>query len=139
MKKLLYIAPHLSTGGLPQYLTKKIELLKDEFEIYLIEWADVTGGRLVVTKNKILKLVKPNRFFTLGENKMELMDIVNRIQPDIVHNEEIPEFYMDFDDEEFVQNNGGRVNVYCGTDSNEDLYIKFRTRKDAVIYSLRNL
>ncbi len=29
MKKLLYIAPHLSTGGLPQYLTKKIELLKD--------------------------------------------------------------------------------------------------------------
>ena len=25
MKKLLYIAPHLSTGGLPQYLTKKIE------------------------------------------------------------------------------------------------------------------
>ena len=97
MKKLLYIAPHLSTGGLPQYLTKKIELLKDEFEIYLIEWSDVTGGRLVVTKNKILKLVKPNNFFTLGENKMELMDIVNRIQPDIVHSEEIPEFYMDFE------------------------------------------
>ena len=63
MKKLLYVAPHLSTGGLPQYLTKKIELLKDEFEIYLVEWSDVTGGRLVVTKNKILKLVKPNNFF----------------------------------------------------------------------------
>ena len=77
MKKLLYIAPHLSTGGLPQYLTKKIELLKDEFEIYLVEWADVTGGRLVVTKNKILKLVKPNNFFTLGENKMELINIIN--------------------------------------------------------------
>ena len=30
MKKLLYIAPHLSTGGLPQYLTKKIELLRDD-------------------------------------------------------------------------------------------------------------
>jgi len=49
------------------------------------------------------------------------------------------EFYVGFDDEEFVQNNGGRANVYCGTDSNEDLYIQFRTRKDAVIYSLRNL
>lgn len=97
MKKLLYIAPHLSTGGLPQYLTKKIELLKDEFEIYLVEWADVTGGRLVVTKNKILKLVKPNNFFTLGENKMELINIINHIQPDIVHSEEIPEFYMDFE------------------------------------------
>jgi len=97
MKKLLYVAPHLSTGGLPQYLTKKIELLKDEFEIYLVEWADVTGGRLIVTRNKILKLVNPDKFFTLGENKMELIDIINRIQPDIVHTEEIPEFYMDFE------------------------------------------
>ena len=97
MKKLLYIAPHLSTGGLPQYLTKKIELLKDEFDIYLVEWADVTGGVLVVTRNKIKALVEPNKFFTLGENKMELIDIINRVQPDIVHTEEIPEFYMDFD------------------------------------------
>ena len=97
MQKLLYIAPHLSTGGLPQYLTKKIELLKDTYEIYLVEWADVTGGRLVVTRNKILKLVDSDKFFTLGENKTELIDIINRIQPDIVHTEEIPEFYMDFD------------------------------------------
>jgi hypothetical protein len=96
MKKLLFIAPHLSTGGLPQYLTKKIELLKDEFDIYLVEWADVTGGVLVVTRNKILKLVDSNKFFTLGENKMELINIINRIQPNIVHTEEIPEFYMDF-------------------------------------------
>jgi hypothetical protein len=97
MKKLLYIAPHLSTGGLPQYLTKKIELLKDEFDIYLVEWADVTGGVLIVTRNKILKLIKPDNFFTLGENKIELIDIINRVQPDIVHTEEIPEFYMDFE------------------------------------------
>jgi len=38
MQKLLFIAPHLSTGGLPQYLTKKIELLQNEFDIYLVEW-----------------------------------------------------------------------------------------------------
>ena len=49
MGKLLYVAPHLSTGGLPQYLTKKIELLKDSFEIYLVEWSDCTGGVLVIT------------------------------------------------------------------------------------------
>jgi len=94
VKKLLYIAPHLSTGGLPQYLTKKIELLKDEYEIHLVEWVDVTGGRLVVTKNKVLALVPENRFYTLGEDKMELIDIINKIKPDIVHSEEIPEFYM---------------------------------------------
>jgi glycosyltransferase involved in cell wall biosynthesis len=95
MKKLLYIAPHLSTGGLPQYLTKKIELLKEEFEIHLVEWNDVTGGRLVVTKNKVRALVPENRFYTLGEDKMELIDLVNMINPDIVHCEEIPEFFMD--------------------------------------------
>ena len=27
LKTILFCAPHLSTGGLPQYLTKKIELL----------------------------------------------------------------------------------------------------------------
>ena len=54
MEKILFIAPHLSTGGLPQYLVKKIELLKGEFEIYLIEYSDSTGGRLVIQKNKML-------------------------------------------------------------------------------------
>ena len=94
MKKLLYIAPHLSTGGLPQYLTKKIELLKDTYEIYLVEWVDCTGGVLVVTRNKIVNLVDSDKFFTLGENKQELIDIINKVQPDIVHLEEIPEFFM---------------------------------------------
>jgi hypothetical protein len=96
MEKLLYVAPHLSTGGLPQYLTKKIELLKNDFEIYLVEWSDCTGGVLVVTRNKIVKLVDKDKFFTLGENKQELIDIINQVKPDIIHLEEIPEFFMDF-------------------------------------------
>jgi len=95
MKKILFIAPHLSTGGLPQYLTKKIELIKDEFDVYVVEWVDCTGGRLVVTKNKILDLVNKNNFFTLGEDKTELFDLIDTIQPDIIHLEEIPEYFMD--------------------------------------------
>ncbi len=97
MKKILFIAPHLSTGGLPQYLTKKIELIKDEFEVYVVEWVDCTGGRLVVTKNKILELVDNSKFFTLEEDKSELFNIINRITPDIIHLEEIPEYFMDDD------------------------------------------
>ena len=97
MEKLLYVAPHLSTGGLPQYLTKKIELLKNNFEIYLAEWSDCTGGVLVVTRNKIVKLVDKDKFFTLGDNKQELINIINQVKPDIIHLEEIPEFFMDFD------------------------------------------
>ena len=95
MKKLLFIAPHLSTGGLPQYLTKKIELLKDEFDIHLVEWVDCTGGVLVVTRNKVTQLVDPKKFYTLDDNKQQLIDIINDIQPDIIHLEEIPEFFMD--------------------------------------------
>ena len=95
MKKLLYIAPHLSTGGLPQYLTKKIELLKDEFEIYLIEWVNHTGGVFVVQRNKILSLVDPDKFFTLEEGHQDaIVDLISIINPDIVHLEEIPEFFM---------------------------------------------
>ena len=95
MQKLLYVAPHLSTGGLPQYLTKKIELLKNDFDVYLVEWVDCTGGVLVVTRNKVTQLVDPEKFYTLDNNKQRLIDIINDIQPDIVHLEEIPEFFMD--------------------------------------------
>ena len=97
MQKILFIAPHLSTGGLPQYLTKKIELIRDEFEVYVVEWVDCTGGRLVVTKNKLLELVDKDKFFTLGEDKTELFSIIDKIQPDIIHLEEIPEYFMDDD------------------------------------------
>ena len=49
------------------------------------------------------------------------------------------DFYMAFDPEEFVQNHGGKYNVFCSTDSNEELYVKFRRKRDAVVYSLKNL
>ena len=59
-KKLLFIAPHLSTGGMPQYLYKQIETLKDVFDIWCAEWEDVTGGHLVVQRNRILNLLGKN-------------------------------------------------------------------------------
>ena len=122
MKKLLYIAPHLSTGGLPQYLTKKIELLKDEFEIYLVEWVDCTGGVLVVTRNKIVKLIDSDKFFTLGENKQELINIISKIKPDIIHLEEIPEFFMDSDITKQIYNpNREYVIVETSHDSSYDI------------------
>ena len=96
MKKLLCVAPHLSTGGLPQYLTKKVELIKDEFEIYLVEWSNLTGGVLVVQKNRLQNMIPSERFFVLGEDKTEFLDIVNKIQPDIIHLEEIPEYFMEY-------------------------------------------
>ena len=96
-KKLLYIAPHLSTGGLPQYLCKKIELIKDDYSIYVIEWDNHTGGRLVVQRNKIVDLVPSEKFFTLSEDKTEILDIIDLINPDYIHLEEMPEYFMNYE------------------------------------------
>lgn len=95
-QKLLYITPHLSTGGAPQYLLKKIELLKDEFDIYLVEYADLGGKSFIVQKDKIFNIIPPSNRITLYENKTLLLDFLNKVQPDIVHLEEIPEMFMDY-------------------------------------------
>jgi len=94
MKKLVYIAPHLSTGGMPQYLYKQIEMLINDFDIYCIEWSDVTGGVLVIQKDKIYNILN-NKLITLKENKKELFNIINTLSPDIIHLQEIPELFMD--------------------------------------------
>lgn len=57
-KKLLYVASHLSTGGMPQYLLKQIQTFKDELEIQVVEYNDHSGGVFVVQKNQINDLVK---------------------------------------------------------------------------------
>lgn len=95
MKKILYIAPHLSTGGLPQYLTKKIELLKDSYDIYVVEYEDITGGNLVIQKNKIINLIgKKLKTIPWGGDKNMLIDFIKEIKPDIIHLEEMPEYFM---------------------------------------------
>ena len=103
MKKILYIAPHLSTGGLPQYLVKKIELLKDEFEIHVIEYNNSTGGKFIIQLQKIKDLIG-GRLYTLGEDKSEILEIVKKIKPDIIHCEEIPEYFMKYEDPKELYN-----------------------------------
>lgn len=93
-KKLLFIAPHLSTGGMPQFVLKQIEILKDEYEISIIEWENVTGGVFVVQRNAIENILE-NNFYTISQNKTEVLSIISDIEPDIVHFHEIPETFME--------------------------------------------
>jgi len=95
-QRLLFIAPHLSTGGMPQYLYKQIIAVLEDFDVYCIEWDNVTGGALVVQRNRILEALG-DRLITLGEDKTELLNYVNnKIKPDIVHLQEIPEMFMGY-------------------------------------------
>lgn len=91
--RILYIAPHLSTGGLPQYLCKKIEALHGAAEMIVVEYADLGGDAFVVQKNKIKQLAP---IYTLYDDKFELLNIIKNFDPDVVHVEEIPEYFMDY-------------------------------------------
>jgi hypothetical protein len=88
-KKLLYIAPHLSTGGQPQYLYKQVKHFIKDFDIQVVEINNSGGNAFVVQKNRIKSLVEVH---TLGDDKSEILNIINQFNPDIIHFQEIPQF-----------------------------------------------
>jgi autotransporter strand-loop-strand O-heptosyltransferase len=91
--KILFLAPHLSTGGMPSFLLKRIQALinNEDFELFVVEYADIGGWAYVVQKNEIKRIIKPENFTTLYEDKSILMDIIRDNNIDIVHADEILE------------------------------------------------
>lgn len=92
MKKVLVIVPHLSTGGLPQYTLSQIKKYSNEYEFYCVEWENIGGDAFVVQRNEIRKLLN-DKFYSLGD-KEEIISIVENIQPDVIHFQEIPESFI---------------------------------------------
>ena len=65
--KLLYLTPHLSTGGQPQFVLKRIQELKkykDQIEIFLVEYSQFSDT-YVVQRDKIIDLLDNNHFLLL--------------------------------------------------------------------------
>ncbi len=91
--KVLFLAPHLSTGGMPGFLLKRIETLLSfisDIEIYVVEHG-FYGDAYVVQRNKIIELVGKNRFWSLDKDKMKLIDIIKDNDIDVVHIDEMVE------------------------------------------------
>ena len=91
--KLLFLAPHLSTGGMPSFLLKRIELLQahcPEFEIFVVEFSNFSPV-YVVQRNKIIEILPESNFWSLGDDKMKLIDIIKENEIDIVHVDEMIE------------------------------------------------
>ena len=88
-KKLLYVAPHLSTGGQPQYLYKQVKEFIKEFDIQVVELNNSGGTAFVVQKNRIKSLVP---IHTLADDKSKILDVIEEFKPDIIHFQEIPQF-----------------------------------------------
>jgi autotransporter strand-loop-strand O-heptosyltransferase len=86
---ILYLAPHLSTGGMPAFLLKRLQALRHpKMELIVVEYAN-WSDEYVVHKNQIKVLA--DVFYTLGENKMELINIIKKHHVDVVHVEEMVE------------------------------------------------
>jgi len=93
MKTLLIIASHMSTGGLPQVVTKKVELLKDFYNVVVVEW-ECVAWIYVVQRNRVINMLG-DKFISLSENKeYDLFNIIDDYKPDYVMMEELPETFM---------------------------------------------
>ena len=88
-KRLLYICPHLSTGGQPQYTYKQVKHFINDFEIQVVEINNSGGDAFVVQKNRIKELVPVH---TLGEDKSAILNVIENYKPEIIHFQEIPQF-----------------------------------------------
>ena len=90
--KTIYLMPHTSTGGMPAFALKRIQaILKytEGFDLYAIEH-NFHGDAYVVQRNQIKDLLG-DKFYSMFEDKMKIMDIINEIQPDIVHIDDVAE------------------------------------------------
>lgn len=94
MKKLLIVSPHFSTGGAPQVTLNKVELLKDHFDIMVVEYSFLAWN-YVVQRNKVIDILG-DKFVSLGDYKWNEMNaIIDSFKPDVISMEEFPEMFMD--------------------------------------------
>jgi len=96
--RILFLAPHLSTGGMPQFLLKRIQSLlkfRDDVEIYVVEFG-FYSPTYIVQRNEVISLVGESRFWSLGENKYEIIDIIKEHKINIIHVDEMIEGFDHF-------------------------------------------
>jgi autotransporter strand-loop-strand O-heptosyltransferase len=103
-KKIVYLAPHLSTGGMPQFVLKRVQamLRSDKFEVYVVEYTQYSTQYIV--QRTQLQAILGDRFKTLGyldsmsqgDRNKKLKSVLKEINPDIVHIDEAPESFDSF-------------------------------------------
>jgi len=94
MKTLMIITPHMSTGGCPQIVAKKVELLKDHYNVVVIEY-EMLAWSYVVQRNRVIDMIR-DKFISLSENKeYDLFNAIEDYNPDYIMMEEFPETFME--------------------------------------------
>ena len=103
--RILFLAPHLSTGGMPAYLLKRIESLSLHYpfiEFFLAEFCQYST-LYTVQRDRIKEIVPEERFWTINtlndhnvENSMKVIDLIKTHFIDIVHIDEMIEGFDSF-------------------------------------------
>ena len=84
----------MSTGGCPQVVAKKVELLKDFYNVVVIEY-EMLAWSYVVQRNRVIDMIG-DRFISLSENKeYDLFNAIEDHNPNYIYLEEFPETYME--------------------------------------------
>ena len=86
-KHILFLAPHLSTGGMPAFLLKRIQVLKNDYHVHVVEHRNYSD-EYVVQKEQIKKIA--TSFHTL-EKAQDIRDIIARKRISLVHIDEMAE------------------------------------------------
>ena len=90
----MIISPHMSTGGCPQVVAKKVELLKDFYNIVVVEY-EMLAWSYVVQRNRVIDMIG-DKFISLSENKeYDLFNVIEDHNPDYIMIEEFPETFME--------------------------------------------
>jgi hypothetical protein len=89
----MIITPHMSTGGCPQVVAKKVELLRDFYDIIVVEW-DCIAWSFVVQRNRVIEMIG-EKFISLSENKeYDLFNSIEDYNPDYLMIEEFSETFI---------------------------------------------
>lgn len=118
LTKLVFIIENLYNRDSTVFLTRKIQELKkaNQYDINIIEW-NHTPGQYQDHRQLVINEVNRNHFWSLGtsdelpdtyiENRSNIKNLLEEIEPDIIHFEEPPENFVAFpmDIQEWIYSN----------------------------------
>lgn len=98
--RVLFFAPHLSTGGMPQYLLRSVQELVDlEFRVAVVEYAFIAPG-YEVQRKQLAGLLGDLLITLTGETSgrlKALKSVLTLYGPDVVHLQEVPEMWLPYE------------------------------------------
>ena len=89
--RIIYVTPHLSTGGMPEYLRRKVEILIEDHDVWVVEKHFEPAYRTI--RDKIESMLG-DRLVNIGDNHYRLLEMIEEIKPDVVHFEELSDYHF---------------------------------------------